>query len=715
MGFGVYWSMKQVRTVVALITALNVMGFGPLSAYSKTKSTEGNVELVDILHVRANDPAFAVKSYPIEKPKRQLSCDILVAGGGIGGVAAALQALKAGMRVCLTEETDWLGGQMTAQGVSALDENYLVDTSGASRNYQELRKAIRSHYLNSYPLSQAGRLQERTVSWTGDTTPKGVEYFNPGNCWVSWLAFEPKVAIAEIDQQLKPFIDDGHLTILMRHKAVSTSGSPSKVQVVNFVSLDDGSLVKVKPRLVIDATECGDLLPLAQIPYVSGAESRKQTSEPHAPENADPENVQDFVYPFVVEFCPGENHTIEKPAGYEQFRDQGKFSFDGYQMFAGADFTKGPKVGEKFPFWSYRRLIDQSMFANGAYSKDLSMINWSSNDLRGMNIIDQPAKTTAERLAEAKKLSLGYLYWLQTEAPRDDGGKGYPELLLRKDVLATEDGLAKYPYIREARRIIARTTVFEQDIASATNKTARAKLFNDTVGVGLYPIDIHGHQEIAGAGQPAKPFQIPLGALLTKRVSNLIPAAKNIGTTHVSNGAYRLHPVEWGIGEAAGLLASYCAKNRIRDDKALLQLRHLRQIQRTLVEQGIPIYWYSDISTNDPDFAAVQFLSVIGAIETKPESLLFEPDLPVTRLQAASALSRVLRLPNVVKNKIMALRKDGTFAEEDLLNWEELTTIGRHRMIKKNTDKSDNSPITRRQFAAWLYLVATDRRHLGKI
>lgn len=706
------------KKVIALVAALHVMGFGPLSAYSESKSTDSNsVELVDVLQVRADDPSRAVKRFKIGKPAKQLTCDVLVVGGGVGGVAAALQALKVGMTVCLTEETDWLGGQMTAQGVSALDENYLVDISGASFNYQELRKAIRSHYLNSYKLSQAGVDQERPISWTGDTTPKGIEYFNPGNCWVSWLAFEPKVAIEEIDALFKPYIADGRLTVLKRHKPISVSGSAFKVQVVNLVNLDDGLVVKVKPKQVVDATECGDLLPMAKIPYVSGAESRQQTGEPHAPEDADPENVQDFVFPFVVEFCPGENHTIEKPPGYEEFRDEGRYSFEGYKMFSGADFTKRDrKPGENAPFWTYRRLVDCKMFANGTFGKDLSMINWSSNDLRGKNIIDKPASTVAERLAEAKRLSMGFLYWLQTEAPRDDGGKGYPEMKLRKDVVATDDGLSKYPYIREGRRIAARTTVTEQDIATATNKTARAKLFADSVGIGLYPIDIHGHQEIPGAGQFARPFQIPLGSLITRRSSNVIPAAKNIGTTHVSNGAYRLHPVEWAIGEAAGAIAAYCAKNGIRTDKTCSQLKHLRQIQKSLVEQKIPIYWYKDIGTNDPDFAAIQFLSAIGAFPSAKDTLLFDADKPILRSEARSALAYVLRLQEQAEelDQIVKAVKDDSMSD-DSFTWRDLAAAGRHRNVRKDTKLSDKSNVSRRDFAAWLYLVATDLKHLGKV
>ena len=45
----------------------------------------------------------------------EIEADILIAGGGLGGVAAALAAADCGKRVVLTEETDWIGGQLTAQ------------------------------------------------------------------------------------------------------------------------------------------------------------------------------------------------------------------------------------------------------------------------------------------------------------------------------------------------------------------------------------------------------------------------------------------------------------------------------------------------------------------------------------------------------------------------------------------------------------------------
>jgi hypothetical protein len=87
------------------------------------------------------------------------------------------------------------------------------------------------------------------------------------------------------------------------------------------------------------------------------------------------------------------------------------------------------------------------------------------------------------------------------------------------------------------------------------------------------------------------PFQIPLGALIPKRVENLIPACKNIGTTHITNGCYRLHPVEWNIGEAAGALAAHAnqtkqSPRRIRNDAKLLA-----DFQTKLMQQGFELAW----------------------------------------------------------------------------------------------------------------------------
>jgi hypothetical protein len=203
-------------------------------------------------------------------------------------------------------------------------------------------------------------------------------------------------------------------------------------------------------------------------------------------------------------------------------------------------------------------------------------------------------------LKRAKQLSLSLLYWLQTEAPRPDGGRGWRGLRLRPDITGTEDGLAKYPYIRESRRIQAEFTIVEQHVgadarAQLTGKKAEdlaAEPFADSVGVGSYRIDLHpssgGDNYIDVSSLP---FQIPMGALIPKRVENLLAAAKNLGVTHITNGCYRLHPVEWNIGEAAGCLAAHAIRTkqpprRIRNTEKLL-----KEFQALIQSQGIGIAW----------------------------------------------------------------------------------------------------------------------------
>jgi hypothetical protein len=157
-------------------------------------------------------------------------------------------------------------------------------------------------------------------------------------------------------------------------------------------------------------------------------------------------------------------------------------------------------------------------------------------------------------------------------------------------VTGTGDGLAKYPYVRESRRIEAVFTVKEQHIW--TGDRSEAEPFEDTVGVGSYHIDLHA----SSGGQnfinlDAHPFQVPLGALLPVRVDNLLPASKNIGTTHLSNGSYRLHPVEWNIGEAAGLLAGFCLANDTSPRAVRESPKMLSDLQNLCRAQGIELEW----------------------------------------------------------------------------------------------------------------------------
>jgi hypothetical protein len=196
------------------------------------------------------------------------------------------------------------------------------------------------------------------------------------------------------------------------------------------------------------------------------------------------------------------------------------------------------------------------------------------------------------RLAEAAELSMSVFYWLQTEAPREDGGQGFPGLRLRGDITGTSHGLAMAPYIRESRRIRAVTTIVEQDLSYAVRGEAGAVNYRDSVGIGMYRLDLHpstgGDNYIDVASCP---FEIPLGALLPQRTTNLIPAGKTIGTTHITNGCYRLHPIEWNIGEVAGLLAAHCLNEGLTPHQVQADDKHLTAFQSRLYAEGIETRW----------------------------------------------------------------------------------------------------------------------------
>ena len=166
--------------------------------------------------------------------------------------------------------------------------------------------------------------------------------------------------------------------------------------------------------------------------------------------------------------------------------------------------------------------------------------------------------------------------------------------------MGTTDGWAKYPYIREGRRIRAEVTIREQDVLQSLRQDATglppeqltATVFDDSVGIGHYSMDLHlttrGNRGQYGT---TLPFQIPLGALIPQRVENLIPACKNIGTTHLTNGCYRLHPIEWNIGESAGALASRCVARKLPPRAVRNRLAERNDFQRELTRDGIPLQW----------------------------------------------------------------------------------------------------------------------------
>lgn len=508
-----------------------------------------------------------------------LECDVAVIGGSLGGVAAALAAADAGASVILTEETDWIGGQVTSQGVSPLDENRLIEVCPPSESYRQFRENIRTYY----------RTHSNAPALMPDDSP-----LNPGNGWVSNLCFEPVVGLEVLEAMLQPYIDSGKLSILRNTVPVASQGTPGKIESIECQQ--DEKQIIIQAEYFLDATDTGELLPICGLPYTTGAEAQADTGEADAsPDGAHPERIQSFTYCFFVEYCPGEDHTIEKPVGYEEFRDRQPYSLTLYDRQGKAIpynmFEATPD--RPLPFWTYRRVYDAALMPSQDKPNDIALINWHGNDYHWASPIDQPQEEQDHILDEAKRLALGFLYWLQTEVPRDGGtGNGYPELKLRKDQTGTEDGLSMTPYWRESRRIQGLYQITAEDILRDANPGKQQAAFPDSVGIGWYAMDLHpAVGDDTSMYAPTLPFQIPLGAMIPRDSQNLIAANKNINTTHLSNGAYRLQPVEWAIGEAAGSLAAWCIEQQQTPRQVRENQTDFERFQYQLHERGVRTDW----------------------------------------------------------------------------------------------------------------------------
>lgn len=604
---------------------------------------------------------------PPRNADETVECEILVVGGGLAGAATAYEGLKLGKTVCLTDITDWVGGQISSQGTSALDER---PTQRAEllfpKGYLELRERIEKYY---------GKL-------------------NPGQCWVSYSCFLPKDAAKILAQQLQDAAKKGKGTLKwfpstvikdleiqkiankgtgkQITKAIAIKHTPQpntpplnteplsqtiqdaytyqdsnrfKKTIIEFVPKKS---TKNKPAdwFVIEATETGEIIALAGVPHKLGIDPLSHFEPSSSSKNPNPYCTQGFTYTFAMkqtedaqpqtmpsfypQYEPYYSYELERLADFDlvyTYRRIWKAKNSEMETFKGIDFSK-PTTGDiSMQNWTwgndYRPGTSQD---NLIYSQQQLQQNGQLNPGGWMGGLRQDA------LRKAEENSLGYYYWLvqgSTDSQLGDGvKKPYPNQILLTGLdspMGTVHGLSKYPYMREARRIIGRPSytypdgfmVNEIDISrrnyqdeyykknlppdmykrlidelaglegiSGLNgnvdldqvKTrTRSTIYPDSVGIGHYAIDFHpcmndtpfekpGNTERKGerrAGGQAYPFQIPLSALIPQEIDNLLVVGKSIATSHIAAAAYRVHSFEWSSGSAAGTTAAFALNKGI--------------------------------------------------------------------------------------------------------------------------------------------------------
>ena len=514
-----------------------------------------------------------------------MHADVVIIGGSIGGVMAARAAASHGLRVLLTEETAWIGGQLTSQAVPP-DEHPFIESFGCTATYRAFRDAVRQTMKTRYPVKPYVH---------------GLAHWNPGHASVSRLSAPPAIMLEVLEEMLRPYVESGHLTIMHHHRVVAARHDDKQVFELTLEHLGDNTSMTVTGTYYLDATDIGELLPLTGTAFVTGAESIADTGEPNALDQPLPDDMQPVTWVAAVGYDPQHSQSVKKPVSYDFFKsaiwpcdDTHVLSWYGPDSSTGKTKRFGMFDDEGaglFPLWSYRRIIDPRDFEHGVFDHEVTLINWPQNDYIFGNIYGTDRDD--HHREQARELTRSLVYWLQHEAPRPDGGKGYPGVYLRSDILGTDDGLAMAPYIRESRRIKALTRITEHDInAELIDHLPR---HHDTVGIGCYHIDLHMTTETNRFFFARSwPFEIPLGAFIPMHMENVLPACKNIGTTHLTNGCFRLHPVEWNIGEVAGHLAAKAIEWQVTPRVIQADPIWLTRFQACLDQAGIERSWPAD-------------------------------------------------------------------------------------------------------------------------
>ncbi|MGL5981277.1 MAG: FAD-dependent oxidoreductase [Phocaeicola sp.] len=482
--------------------------------------------------------------------------EVLIIGGGASGTAAGVQAARMGVKTLIVEEYEWLGGMLTSAGVSAVDGNHQLP----------------SGFFGEFCDSLAARYGGYDSLATG---------------WVSNVLFEPSVGNAVLKNiaAREPNLSIRYGTTVKEIKQLSSG--EWKVVVSH-----QGETKELKTKVLVDATELGDVAKMCGVKYDIGMDSRNQSGEDIAPDTVN-DIIQDLTYVAILkDYGPGSDKTIEEPANYNP---------DYFYCSCKVPECVNPKESQRV--WAPEEMITYGKLPNNKY-----MLNWpiEGNDCY-LNIIEMSPKEREIALQKAKDFTLSFLYYVQTHL-------GMKNLGLADDEFNTPDKLPFIPYHRESRRIHGLVRFTVNDVAKPYDQ--KQSLYRTSIGVGDYPVD-HHHARYPEWDKlpdlhfyPVPSYGLPLGVMIPKEVKGLIVAEKSISVSNLVNGSTRLQPVVLQIGQAAGTLAALTVKQDIAVDQV-----SVRDVQTELLAGGSYLLPYLDLPKGHPHFKAIQRIGTTGMLK----------------------------------------------------------------------------------------------------
>lgn len=484
--------------------------------------------------------------------------DVLIIGGGAGGTSAGIQSARMGAGTVILEETPWIGGMLTAAGVSCVDGNY------------QLQSGIFGEFVDSLVVEYG--------------SPEALQ-----SGWVSYVNFDPHIGqriFTDMTEACGGLLDVRRETVVTDVKAEDGDW---------LVSWRDslGKRHSIKADVLIDATELGDIAKACGVDYRIGMEASSETGESIAPVEAN-DVIQDLTFvAFLKDYGPDADMTVDEPEGYDP------------SLFANSALNPMSTVAETGQtIWAPEMMITYGKTPQGRY-----MINWPiyGNDYY-VNSVEMSREERQEAYEKAKNFTRCFVYFIQTQL-------GMKNLGIADDVFPTEDGMPFIPYHRESRRIMGEA-FFTMD-AAAEPFAFDKPYYRTGIAVGDYAVDHHHfrHPDWKSLPDlefyPIPSFNVPMGVIIPKQndVEDLIVAEKSVSVSNLINGATRLQPVVMQLGQAAGALAALS----VTENKPVKGIG-VRQLQEALLEAGCYIMPYLDLPKDDIHFKALQRIGATGIL-----------------------------------------------------------------------------------------------------
>jgi hypothetical protein len=495
---------------------------------------------------------------------------VLVWGGGSGGVAAALQSARAGVSTLLLTPGPWLGGMVSAAGVCCPDGNEL----------SPWQTGLWGALLRALATETPGGLDHNWVSCFG---------YRPGTAegiLRRWVAAEPHLR----------WWSDCRLRELERRDG--------RIQTAT-VEHGGGHRI-LRPTIVIDGSDRGDLFPLAGAPFHFGWEARELWQEPSAPPGEllerDPffsrQMVQSPTWVVMGQLEEGRGPGPRRPAlpppftgACDSFGLEATLTYG--RLPGGLVMLNWPLAGNDWDGGLERAFPPEGAAAAAEVDPSLAAE------------MQEHSRAFARVLREASE------GWLRI-------GAAFPTAAAATGSLSGANDLALMPYWREGRRLVAREMVVEQHLLPRGAGARIAPLpmaagGTTAIAVGNYANDHHypgpdwplAPKSCRWGGRwSGTPFTVPWGALISRDVANLLAADKCFGVSHVANGATRLQPLVLNLGQAAGLAAALCVRDGLLP--AELPVRRLQEalIEDPLAPAGPLPLW--DTPWHHPDWRARQ-------------------------------------------------------------------------------------------------------------